>query len=461
MLARWSARFDALVARFPWLTSALAWSIYAVGVVWRWFHVVKDHDPRDHVYSDMEIYVGLAKRLADPGYHLSISDVTHPPGVTTLLASIYARDPSLQTAVYVQFVVCALAPLVIGGLGRFAFGKGNGKAALAVASLYFPFVDYGGYFLAEIYMILTMPLWVMLLLVASRQGKIGLMLLLGALAGFVFSVAMALKALALPALLCFLLVYFVFWHGPPRKRRALVVAALAIGSLPLVVWQCARCTTANNGKFCPGSNKAASDFLMGHYGRFNMMTWHDPVTGETRMFGSPSTAQHGYTERPEMDFGITDSKKNIETALGWIRQHPIQTITLTGEHIYDLYFGSVAWPSSATRYWVGAAQANYAFVLLMLLPASVRCIDLLRIRGLRGFLGSTEALVLSPVVGLIVSAAIATGEPRYRIPFDSLYMVVALEFFADWKRAKKSSPATTPLDDEPSGLLGDPSRSRL
>src|SRR5262249_35849979 len=153
VLAKWSARFDALVARFPWLTSALAWSIYAAGVVWRWFHVVRNHDPRDHVYSDMLLYVDLAKRLADPEYHPSISDVTHPLGLPTLLGSIYARDPSLKTAVYLQFVVCALAPLVIGGLGRFAFGEGNGKAALAVASLYFPFVDYGGYFLAEIYMI--------------------------------------------------------------------------------------------------------------------------------------------------------------------------------------------------------------------------------------------------------------------------------------------------------------------
>jgi hypothetical protein len=399
----------------------------------------------------MELYVGLAKRLAEPGYHLSITDVTHPPGLATLLAAIYARDPSLRMAVYLQFVVCALAPVAVAGLGRFAFGKGTGKAALAVASLYFPFVDYGGYFLAEIYMILTMPLWIMLFFVAARQSKVGPTLLVAALAGFVFSVAMALKALALPALLCFVFVYAVFWQGPlPRKRRALLVAAVALGSLPLMAWQGARCTAANNDKFCLGSNKAAADFLMGHYGRFNLMSWHDPVTGDMRMFGNPSAAQHCYTERPEMDFGITDTKKNIETALGWIKKHPFQTITLTGEHVYDLYFGSVSWPSSASRYWVGASQASYAFVLLMLLPASVRCIDLLRIRGLRGFLGSTEALVLSPVVGLIASAAIATGEPRYRIPFDSLYMIVAIEFFADWIRARKVAPATTP--PEPSRL---------
>jgi hypothetical protein len=141
-----------------------------------------------------------------------------------------------------------------------------------------------------------------------------------------------------------------------------------------------------------------------------------------------------------MPFSITDSEKNFQTAMTWIQEHPAQTVVLTGEHVYDLFFGSIPWPSAASKYWVSAEAAHYAFVLLMLFPACVRCIDILRARGLRRFLGSLEALILSPVVGLVASAAIATGEPRYRIPFDSFFMIVAMEFFAAWMFGR-SKPA--------------------
>ena len=40
-----------------------------------------------------------------------------------------------------------------------------------------------------------------------------------------------------------------------------------------------------------------------------LMPW-----GETRA-RIPSAAQHCYSERPEMNFGITDTRKNIDTAL--------------------------------------------------------------------------------------------------------------------------------------------------
>jgi hypothetical protein len=225
--------------------------------------------------------------------------------------------------------------------------------------------------------------------------------------------------------------------------------ALALGSMPLNAWQVSKCTRANEGHFCIGSNKAPADFLLGHYGRFHVMTWRDPVTGSTNTYGSPSTAQHCYSEQPEMEFAMTDSAKDFETAMGWIRQHPKQALVLTVEHVYDLFFGALPWPSFNTKYWISNAAAHYIFILFVLFPSSVRCVDILRRRGLRGFLASTEALVLAPVVGLVVSAAIATGEPRYRIPFDSLFMLVAIQFFRSPK-----APSTRSSNAADLGIVG-------
>jgi hypothetical protein len=102
---------------------------------------------------------------------------------------------------------------------------------------------------------------------------------------------------------------------------------------------------------------------------------------------------------------------------------------LTGQHVHDLFFVGPSWPTVESKFWVIGTTSHYAFLLLVLFPASVRCIDLLRKLGLRGFLASTESLLLAPVLGLIFSAAIATGEPRYRIPFDTFFFLVAIQFF--------------------------------
>ncbi len=435
------ARFKGLFSRFPWLTSALAWLTFAAGTVWRWFHVTRLHDPRDYVNSDMALYVGLAKRLAKPGYKLSIADITHPPGAATVFSWLYAHDDTMWTMTLFQFAVCALVPLAVAGLGWIAFDKGTAKLALVMTSLYFPFVDYGGYFLAEIHMTLTIPLSLLLFLWAAKQPKIWRVGAIGLLAGFVFSLSMALKALAFPAVACFLFIYFVFSAGPSRKTRAVAILALALGAIPVNKWQISRCTEANDGRFCLGSNKTASDFLLGHYGRIQAMTWRDPKGRGTFTFGSPSAYQHGYTDRPEVNFSMTDNTKNFAAAIGWIKKNPGQATLLSVEHVYDSFFGALPWPSIATKFWPGAAAFHYIFSVFIFFPAAMALVDILRRRGVKALLQSNELLVLAPVVGLIASVAIATGEPRYRIPFDSLFILVAIQFYRRWRQHKDPAAA--------------------
>jgi len=199
-------------------------------------------------------------------------------------------------------------------------------------------------------------------------------------------------------------------------------------AIPVSAWQFSRCTTANNHHICLGSTKGASDFLLGHYGRINVMVWHDP-SGEVIWFGSPSASQHGYTEHVDLNFGVTDNAKNFQAAIEWIKAHPQSALLLSCEHVYDLFFGSFPWPSVSTRYWLGAAGGHYVFICLMLFPACVRLLAILRKDGFCQLPASTESLLLAPVIGLIVTAAIATGEARYRIPFDSFFIIVCIEFY--------------------------------
>jgi 4-amino-4-deoxy-L-arabinose transferase-like glycosyltransferase len=397
----------------------------------------------------MSLYVGLAKRFTRPGYKLSPNDITHPPGATVVFSWLYRHDNTMMSMVWFQFVVCALVPLSVALLAWSLFGKQNAKVALAVTSLYFPFIEYGGFFLAEIQMIALIPLSLALLVLAAKRKRMIAVVLVSVVAGLVFSWAVALKALSLVAGATGGFVFLCFWRGAPIKKKAVVAVTLALAVIPVSLWLSERCTTANEGRFCYSNNKNAADVLLGHYGRVQSITWKNPKGG-TFTFGNPSDYQHNYTEKPVLNFGMTDSKANADEAKRWIKAHPGQAAVLTLNHVFDMYTTS-AWPSAATKEWQIMTVYQYLFIVFVFFPACMRIVDLLRRHGLRALLGSDEAVTLAPFAGLVAAVMISTGEPRYRIPFDSLFIVVAIEFFRRWRRDREPTTVTAE-----SSLAADP-----
>lgn len=426
-----------LFSRYPWLPSAITWVIFAIGVVVRWFYITRWHDPRKFVYSDMSMYVNLAKRLARPGYVVNIGDITHPPGLTWMLMFFQRFEPTLLGQVYCNFVVCALLPLAVGALGWVTLGKRTAQASVVVASLYFAFIDFGGYFLAEIHIAfvatLTMAAYLFAMKIADQEPsrkRTASFLALSALAGFLFSLAMALKMVALPVILGFCAVHFLFSRTPKLLSRVVVLAVFLAASAPLTAKIVHRCTVANEGHFCSGSNKSAADFLLGHYGRIQGIEWRDPaVPGLVVGFGNPSAYQHGYRDKKVVPFLITNQKKNSEYAWTWIRENKIEALVLSFEHVWDCFGGAYPWPSNATGIWPGSYATHFGFLLLVFFPAMVVLVNVLRQRGVLGLLRSVEFLIASPIIGLCVAVFLASGEVRYRIPWDGVFIVLAVELY--------------------------------
>jgi hypothetical protein len=417
-------------------------------------HIFRLHDPREYVYSDMKMYVDLAKRIARPGYELQIGDVTHPPGMTEIIAFFHTRDASLQQLVWFQFVVTALVPLAAGLFAWAAFDKTAGRLGVVVTALYYPFIDFGGYFLAEIYLALTATLafglYFASLRVASPSGeanaasakRLAIGVGVALLGGLVLSFAMAMKMVAMPAFVGFAFVHLAFTRGYGRKLKATMLAAMIVASVPLTTWGVQRCTKAN-GRFCMGSNKAPSDFLLGHYGRIQGITWKEPGAKGHVGFGSPAAYQHGYRDKPEVPFKITDVEKNNAYAWAWIRKHPREMLVLSVEHAWDIFGGSLTWPAVATSWWAGSQAANYGFLAFAFFPTLVLLLDLARGRGLKGLLVSTELAVLAPMFGVLASVIVATGEVRYRIPWDASFLLLGVEFFRRLKLRWSEPDSTT------------------
>src|ERR1700690_143137 len=435
----------------PQISTILCVVLYGVGVYVRYHFITAEHDPRRYVDSDMKTYVDLAHRWASPDFKFGLNDVIFPPGAPMLFAMLFRQDNDMLLAVRFMFVITSLVPLVFLGLGWAAFGKQVGKGAPVATSFYAPFIHYGGFFLSEIPMTLLLGLALCVLLWSTRIRVTWVAIALSVASGFICSLAVAFKFVAMPAVIAFAMVYAFFFRGsvaaesagapvpsqgqarvrwfdsgPGRTIKAITVAGVIAGALPLTVAMSIRCTRGN-GAFCLISNKSPADFLLGHYGRVEAIIWSSE--GTVFGFGSPAATQHHYTARPEGNFALTDSKRNTEEAWRWIFKNPAEAILLSFEHVYDGFGGSMPWPPNVSDTWMASEASQLAFLFFVLVPALGVCFTLWNEKGLRGLVASREFLLLSPVLGLISALMAATGEARYRIPFDGFFIIVAVEFY--------------------------------
>jgi len=421
-------RVDAIL-RSPALGAFLT---YLVGVALRVRYTFDIHPPQRFVDSDMYFYTALARRLHDTAVPLGPWDVTHPLGYPAFIAFLTSGGGSLARVAAVQLVISCLLPIAVGLLGAAAFGRRTGYLALAVASLYFPFVEYGALFLSEIHFTfwLSLAFAGFLGAIGARRRPVSLGLSLAG--GFALSLAISMKNVGLLAAIGFFTVDGVAallrraaqsdWRARLRPW-VLRVAMVAVGAAPVMLTLTRICTTANQGHFCFAGNKPAADFLLGHYGLVATIDWSDGQ-GHGFTFGSPGSHLRHYDEVKKVPFAITDNAANAAEAWRWIGAHPWEAIVLSLDHIYDTFLGTAMWPSYGHPSWPLAHFYQYVFVVLLLLPTLYACFLAAR-GGVRAFLTSRTALVLAPVAALTLTVAIATGEVRYRIPFDIFFIAVA------------------------------------
>ena len=409
----------ALIGRFPLLA---ALPVYVWGVAWRAHHVYVRHDPRANVFSDMGMYVGIARRLTDPNYVMTKYDVTHPPATSWLFAQFYTRDASFFELMVFQIVVASLIPLAVGWLAWVAFDRRSAAWAIVVSSCYFNYIEFAGFFLAEVYMMLLIPACMASYLVAAsttgRLQRYGFALL----AGVLFLIAVAFKTVAGPALPGFFAVHWLLTPGN-RKAKTLVLSVMVLSTLPGLALIGQRCTQANDGQFCLPSNKSAADFLLGHYDRVASIQWTDAT------FGSPSALQHGYSASPQVPFSITDHEQNMTRAWQWIDDHKLEAAVLSVQHVFDMFAPNAPWPTIWTGEWPIAQAQMYLFVIFLIWPSLLLLFDIGTVNGPMAMLRSTELALASVLLGVSLGVFIATGEPRYRLPFDCVFIVLGVQFY--------------------------------
>jgi hypothetical protein len=419
-------------------SNSLLWValVYLCGIGIRVLYTLSVQKPDGFIYSDMGLYVGLARRIV-AHVPLTAPDVTHPLGYSMLLAFLMSGASSMARAIDFQLVITCLVPLAIGLLGWAAYGRRTGLLAVVFSSVYFPFIEYGALFLSEIHFIFWLALAFAGLFAARRAERRGVALALALGGGLALSVATSLKSVALPAAVLFFaadgLASLLARPTPrapaewlTRLRPLLLRGVLVVVAAAPLLGALARVCTHANGSFCVTGNKMGSDFLLGHYGRVADIEWISENHSQFR-FGSPGALLRHYDEHARVNFSMTDGAANKAEAWRWIGKHPGEAIVLSLDHIYDTFFGATMWPTLNSGSWPYANLSQYAFIVFLLVPTVLACARVGK-RGLRGALTSRTALVMAPIVALAITVAIATGEVRYRIPFDIFFIAIACAY---------------------------------
>lgn len=421
----WGAEGSSL--RLPSLANVLAAVAYLLGAVWRTLDILVWHDPRKHIYSDMQLYLETAKNFMAGDAPYTPIQAIHTPGTSKIIATFYSVDPTLGSLIGFQLAIALVTPLAAGALAVAMFGWKAAPWAVAISSLYFPFVDYAGYLLSDAYLALCVPLCMGCYLWATSAKRWMRAALVGALAGVLLFLAFSFKAIGLPTLVGFALLHWCLSKRSSFRMRTVAFAAMLATAAPGIGAITVRCTSINRGRVCLGSNKMGGDFLLGHYGRIGGVRFTDFHTS------SPSQGQHGYTEWKTVPHSFTDNEANIGLAWQWIRYHPEESLVLSLEHVADLLGATHPWPSFNTPRRALAQGFNYLFIVFLLLPTLVRLLDIWRSRGAAELLRSEQLLLFSPILTLAAMVFVATGEARYRIPFDSIFIVLTVDFFRNWR----------------------------
>jgi len=329
-----ATRFPAFVPATLRRLDLLLIAIVAVAFVLRLFWALHvEVDPRSYWRWDMTIYDYQAYALAN-GQGFIVFDggpsAHWPPGYPAALSPLYLlTHDSLLSARLLNVVVGSLTVVLVYFLGARVFNRRVGLLAAGLLAI-FP----GQIFATSL--IMTEPLFTLLFVLAltvavhtllgDGEGRLWHALLVGTLIG----AATLVRGEAL--LLAAVIPVIIFLHRrSPRvalTHSSLILLGAAVVILP---W-----TARNIAKMHAPiiiSTSAAEALWVGH---------HEGATGRIADF----TANEAFEGMPNPDYEVKTNNEALRQALRFMRDNPVEELTLIPRRFVALYAGdgaSIAW----------------------------------------------------------------------------------------------------------------------
>ncbi|MCB0323843.1 MAG: hypothetical protein KDD69_09730 [Bdellovibrionales bacterium] len=386
--------------------------------------------PVDHLYSDMRGYIERAWRLS-LGVEVEAFDVFYPMGTAyayALLFSSFGFARGLVAITGAQALAIAgnlvLAVLLAETLYRSRFAA---VVALIGTFAYWPFAAQASFYLAEPFF--SFLLLLSLLLTARGCGQPGRLTMLPLAAGLAAGAACLFKGQGLAVVAAEALALLLFSQQHRRFHTALYLLAagfpilLQMGVNSLVLGEIAPFLAANDAynAFLGQSRReglGCMDLAANYF-----YVFHNNNAGLPFRFRSPIVLPVSILDRAYFQSELREL---------W-RTAPFQQVIISLQNVVELFAVNPRWPLRNLG-WTAPIEVNFqwVFVALTTVPSCYTLLDATRRRRFR----LAVLLFAGPIALLALLCAVTMGQPRYLLPFQYLFVLLAAPFYVDLFRKR-------------------------
>ena len=394
--------------------------VFAVGLIVRLVFVWRFHPPGDFVFSDMWVYDQRARSLLSDGSNAW--DTFTPVGYPALLAAIYALGGSASIIGVLQALLGAATAALTATLALRIFRRPALAWVVGLAgALHLPGVLYTGYLLTETVFafLVVVACW---LLVWSVDGPSRRASTLSAAAlGLVLGAAAAVR----PNLLLFLpAVPLLLWLGSGfRWRHALLGFAVVLVGFSLPVGAAAVRNSRLLGRPASLGTNGGLNFYLNLADvrgvRFRERRTTHRITPIPNLVRFPRDEDEEAVRVP-----FYDDAHYYQRGLALLRDQPSRLVERGASNMVEAAgIGRQGyWPQPDTRL---TRMHRRAFFIAALLPSLAGALLL----AARRRWATRENLALLAAAGLVLSNLVTVffflGDPRMRVPFDPLVLLLA------------------------------------
>jgi 4-amino-4-deoxy-L-arabinose transferase-like glycosyltransferase len=400
----------------------LAWAVplvlFVAATSARLLFTLAFYGPEERVYSDMWVYDLRAKNLVFDT--LTEWDTFTPVGYPALLALLYASTKNGVAAAGVMQAVMGGALSVLTQRVTIQTTRSHtlGLIAGIVIALYPPYFYYGALLLSELPFTFFMLLGAWLFIAGVRASSWPRLLFAGLTLGIATTIRPNLL-LALPLLLA------IAWFCTRGSARALSARLTLLFGLLLPLSAAA----AHNSRLVKEKAGLSTNGGLNFYLNFaevNSIHFEDahiqPIPNAVRYREPEFTSRPFYHDRFFYEKGVRLLKDKPARLIRALDNFPESF--LLGHQGY--------WPEweKGTRF----SLINLPFIFLVWGPALIHGTRLLFSRQLVRERDAAKPLLLALIASMLLTIYLFLGDPRMRVPFDAVALILALDALAVFVR---------------------------
>lgn len=406
---------------------------FAIRLIWS----LGIHSPGDFITSDMHSYWKHSDSILKDPMQRSGTAIFFPPGtgfLLTLVRVAFGADNHIALTIVYAVLGTLLVPLVYRLAERFFESRFWCRFAAILTCFYYPFISYGGYYLSELpYTVCVTATGLYTVRLADRGQTRD---------AWFAGLAVAFGALFRPQMLAAIPLLLGLWlfrrRSWPKWKFAhwirLAIPIVLVGALSVARFY------HHTGRLGFISGNGPLNYA---FGRCHALIIESRAVG---YFASYSPPPLGYLDSRQRRH--PDSFVRLDPAVGnkvtlngtmWTPETfreltakcveatgPIRQVRYAIVHVIMLWGFNIAWPDSATdpyRYFMLASVIVHNIFLMP--PFVVMFLAAFRRRF------SRQALLAVHIAALSMIALVYFGDVRYRVPYDALIIVLALD---GWRR---------------------------